>query len=218
MTFTRLFPAALLLAAFSVHAAPDTAASTKLPPLIAAAAVNSQNFPQTGRAVFLLDVDEQGKVTRVRLQHVDRTVAKQAAALALTKKIQPIQECSNGTAPDYRPSCRNVAGTAVQEAFFVVGAQQKRDLDISGISKVPLPPPPYPPVSIEENEQGMVRVRFVVGSDGKTYAAHVTRSSGYPRLDRAAVRAIERQPQFEPARLQGKPVWIEMERGFNYAF
>ncbi|MCG6503654.1 energy transducer TonB [Kingella pumchi] len=218
MTFSRIFPAALLLAAFSVHAAPDTAASTKLPPLIAAAAVNSQNFPQTGRAVFLLDVDEQGKVTRVRLQHVDRTVAKQAAALALTKKIQPIQECSNGTAPDYRPSCRNVAGTAVQEAFFVVGAQQKRDLDISGISKVPLPPPPYPPVSIEENEQGMVRVRFVVGSDGKTYGARVTRSSGYHRLDRASVRAIERQPQFEPARLQGKPVWIEMERGFNYAF
>ena len=64
----------------------------------------------------------------------------------------------------------------------------------------------------------MVRVRFVVGSDGKTYGARVTRSSGYHRLDRASVRAIERQPQFEPARLQGKPVWIEMERGFNYAF
>ena len=49
------------------------------------------------------------------------------------------------------------------------------------------PKPAYPPMSRRLGEQGLVVVRALIGADGNAQKAEVQQSSGYERLDRAAV-------------------------------
>ncbi|MFP8777649.1 energy transducer TonB [Hydrogenophaga sp. RWCD_12] len=55
-----------------------------------------------------------------------------------------------------------------------------------------LPAPPYPPTSVRMNEQGSVLLAIKVESNGTASSADVVRSSGFPRLDDAAVKAALR--------------------------
>ena len=52
------------------------------------------------------------------------------------------------------------------------------------------PRPPYPPVSRRLNEQGRTTVRVLIGVDGRPQSAEVAKSSGYVRLDNAAVATV----------------------------
>ena len=54
------------------------------------------------------------------------------------------------------------------------------------------PLPAYPPLAAREGIAGHVDLNVHVGSDGRVAAAWVKRSSGSPRLDRAAVAAVMR--------------------------
>lgn len=67
------------------------------------------------------------------------------------------------------------------------------------------PRPSYPPVSRQLGEQGKVILRVLVGADGSPRHVELERSSGYPRLDRAARDAVERW-KFVPARRGDTPV------------
>jgi protein TonB len=49
----------------------------------------------------------------------------------------------------------------------------------------------YPPSSIYNGEEGTVRIKFSILKDGKITNIQVVESSGYPDLDRAAVRALQ---------------------------
>lgn len=55
-----------------------------------------------------------------------------------------------------------------------------------------LPPPPYPTMSHRLNEQGAVRLDIRVEANGTASNVRVVRSSGFPRLDDAAVKAALR--------------------------
>ncbi|SMF51340.1 energy transducer TonB [Pseudogulbenkiania subflava] len=61
------------------------------------------------------------------------------------------------------------------------------------------PKPRYPALSLELNETGTVRVRVQVSAEGRALDVSLAQSSGYPRLDRAALEAV-RQWRFVPAR------------------
>jgi len=73
------------------------------------------------------------------------------------------------------------------------------------------PPPTYPPVSVRLNEQGTVHLRAYIGTDGKASRVTVVRSSGFPRLDQAAVESVHRWG-FVPGTRNGnpEPMWVEM--------
>ncbi|GHD80826.1 energy transducer TonB [Vogesella fluminis] len=60
------------------------------------------------------------------------------------------------------------------------------------------PRPVYPPLSIELGEAGAVGLRVAVGADGRAQEVSIARSSGFPRLDRAALQAV-RNWRFRPA-------------------
>jgi protein TonB len=64
----------------------------------------------------------------------------------------------------------------------------------------------YPDASRRAEEQGVVRVSYTVGVDGKASACSVTQSSGFPRLDDATCKIIERRFRFNPATRDGQPV------------
>jgi protein TonB len=64
----------------------------------------------------------------------------------------------------------------------------------------------YPSASRRAEEEGVTRVRYVVGADGRVSSCEVIQSSGFPRLDAATCQIIERRFRFNPATRDGQPV------------
>lgn len=65
--------------------------------------------------------------------------------------------------------------------------------------------PVYPPEARGRGEQGRVRLLVSVNEDGDVMDARVTRSSGYPDLDAAAIATVM-QWEYEPAFHEGRAV------------
>ncbi|WP_158903128.1 energy transducer TonB [Burkholderia sp. L27(2015)] len=53
-----------------------------------------------------------------------------------------------------------------------------------------IPPPVYPALSRRNGDSGTVLVKIVIDTAGRIETANVARSSGFPRLDDAAVQAV----------------------------
>jgi protein TonB len=70
----------------------------------------------------------------------------------------------------------------------------------------PLTQPEYPPASRRAGEVGTVILEVLVLENGRVGDARVKQSSGYPRLDEAAVREVKRSWRLVPGTENGKPV------------
>ena len=66
-------------------------------------------------------------------------------------------------------------------------------------------PPVYPPRCLRMGIEGTVRVKVLVGEDGRPQEVTIGKSSGESALDEAAMAAV-RTWRFEPARRNGVPV------------
>jgi len=66
--------------------------------------------------------------------------------------------------------------------------------------------PQYPPTSKRLGEQGRVLVKVLILENGSAAEVRVVQSSGYPRLDTAAVEHVLRDWRFVPARLDGQAI------------
>ncbi|OYQ31996.1 hypothetical protein CHU93_03965 [Sandarakinorhabdus cyanobacteriorum] len=66
--------------------------------------------------------------------------------------------------------------------------------------------PPYPSASRALNEEGSVSLTVNIAADGRVSAVSLLRSSGFARLDKAALDFALRRWRFEPALDNGKPV------------
>jgi len=66
-------------------------------------------------------------------------------------------------------------------------------------------PPVYPPRCLRMGIEGTVRVRVLVGENGRVQEVTVGKSSGEAALDEAAMEAV-RYWRFEPAKRDGVPV------------
>ncbi len=66
--------------------------------------------------------------------------------------------------------------------------------------------PAYPPASRRAGEAGSVVVGVLVGTDGRVTDAEISRSSGYARLDEAAIRQARSSWRFRAATRDGVPV------------
>jgi protein TonB len=78
------------------------------------------------------------------------------------------------------------------------------------------PKPHYPSVSRERSESGISRLHVLVGLDGRVQDIEVNRSSGFSRLDRAAIAAVQKW-KFTPAR-QGEntvAAWVYVPVNWN---
>jgi periplasmic protein TonB len=73
------------------------------------------------------------------------------------------------------------------------------------------PKPPYPPISRRLNEQGKTVVRVMIGTDGLPQKSEVFKSSGFDRLDQAAVTTVMRW-RFVPGKRNGVPeaMWFNV--------
>lgn len=71
-------------------------------------------------------------------------------------------------------------------------------------------PPSYPVESRRKKEQGTVKLMLILGIDGRVETIAVTGSSGFDRLDDAALKAVRRW-RWAPTMRDGTPVKV---RGF----
>ena len=73
------------------------------------------------------------------------------------------------------------------------------------------PPPSYPRISRRNGEQGTVIVRVFISTHGTPDKVEVRTSSGFARLDQAALDAVQRW-RFVPGRRQGTPeaMWFNI--------
>ncbi len=78
------------------------------------------------------------------------------------------------------------------------------------------PKPRYPPISRRMREQGKVMLKVLVTPEGRAGAVEISRSSGFGRLDSAAVESV-RKWRFVPAKRAGRTVesWVLIPIVFN---
>jgi len=65
--------------------------------------------------------------------------------------------------------------------------------------------PEYPPASRRLGEQGFLIVQVLVDAGGRPTEVKVQQSSGFPRLDQAAVTGIKEHYRFVPGSIDGRP-------------
>lgn len=72
------------------------------------------------------------------------------------------------------------------------------------------PKPPYPALSRRLGEAGVVQLRALINPDGSVAQIQLLRSSGFERLDSAALNTVRDHWKFEPARQNGQAVaeWV----------
>lgn len=77
--------------------------------------------------------------------------------------------------------------------------------------------PDYPSASRRLGEEGSVTLLLLVKEDGKVGEAKVETSSGFPRLDEAAVKEALRRWKFQPGKEDGKPktMWHRVKVTFK---
>lgn len=95
----------------------------------------------------------------------------------------------------------------------VAPAPPKLELPSSDADYLNNPKPPYPPLSKRMNEQGKVVIRTLIGADGTAQEAMIHQSSGFDRLDQAAL-ATARKWRYVP----GKRAGVAEAMWFNVPF
>jgi len=121
--------------------------------------------------------------------------------------VAPPTPANNNTS-DKAPS--NAAATVASNA---VAATPKLELPSSDADYLNNPKPPYPPMSRRMGEQGKVVIRTLIGADGVAQEASIQQSSGFDRLDQAAL-ATARKWRYVP----GKRAGVAEAMWFNVPF
>ena len=70
----------------------------------------------------------------------------------------------------------------------------------------PLTQPPYPSAAIRFGEEGNLEIEVLVARNGRVADARIARSSGYPRLDQAALEEARRGWRLKPGTVDGEPI------------
>ncbi len=92
-------------------------------------------------------------------------------------------------------------------------APPKLELPSSDADYLNNPRPPYPPLSKRMGEQGKVVIRTLIGADGIAQEATIQQSSGFDRLDQAALTTA-RKWRYVP----GKRAGVAEAMWFNVPF
>ena len=95
----------------------------------------------------------------------------------------------------------------------VAPSAPKLELPSSDADYLNNPKPPYPPLSKRMGEQGKVVIRTLIGADGLAHEASIHQSSGFDRLDQAAL-ATARKWRYVP----GKRTGVAEAMWFNVPF
>lgn len=159
-----------------------------------------------------------------RPQQTQKTTVTKARAVALlptqpaADREAPAKEASNNvagqtTAPP-APASTNPAGNEPARsalAQLTTSAQADVELPLSDADYLHNPRPLYPSTSQRFNEQGRTTVRVLIGTNGLAERAEIAKSSGYKRLDDAAIGTVMRW-RYVPGKRGGvaESMWFDV--------
>lgn len=119
------------------------------------------------------------------------TVRPQAQPLAIADRTPSPNAPTGSLAPALVPTPAPVAETpAAPSAPPAPPAPPAVQLPSSNADYLQNPKPAYPPLSKRLGEQGKVVVRVLIGADGVPQKAELRQSSGFERLDQAALATV----------------------------
>ena len=95
-------------------------------------------------------------------------------------------------------------------------APSKIELPSSDAEYLQNPKPPYPPISKRLGEQGTVLLQILIGIDGKAQKGEIKKSSGFMRLDQAALNTVMTW-RYVPGKRAGVPeaMWFTVPIAFT---
>ena len=150
-----------------------------------------------------------------------------------------VKKAKRKPAPPKRTAAKKIKAKPAQTAMAPVKAKELREKPQESTSKMPgegtsigggarFPmmtrvrfmrrptPANYPRLSRQREEEGLVVIRALVGMDGHPSRIQVWKSSGYPRLDQAALTAVKGW-RFMPAKRGGQPTpaWVQIPLAFR---
>lgn len=119
-----------------------------------------------------------------------------------TAPVEPALPTQPGLTQASRPSATQAVSPAPPPPSL--------ELPSSQASYLQNPAPIYPALSKRLGEQGKVLVRVLIGADGLPVQAQLKTSSGFDRLDRAALEYVMRC-RYVPGKIGGVPqaMWHE---------
>ena len=137
--------------------------------------------------------------------------------------VPPRESRSPGPTTSPRPTQRQIgsprSSTADNAAAAVVPASIGSTSDVVVVSQLdydgPPPRPVYPQHALRARQQGLVRIRVLIGKDGSVLRADVSQSSGFELLDAAAVDAALRT-KFRPYSRNGIAISASADLPFNF--
>lgn len=117
--------------------------------------------------------------------------------------------------PPVNSGAISTAGVATSPSTGTATAASKVELPSTDAEYLNNPKPPYPRLSKQLGEQGKVVVRTLIGVDGTAQKAEIKQSSGFDRLDRAALATALRW-RYVPGKRAGVPeaMWFNVPFSF----
>jgi TonB family C-terminal domain len=146
----------------------------------------------------------------------------------VAKSPMPVRTVTPQPVAVANPAPSPTAPVSVTEQAPVLSAQQVAsavpppaptsphvELPSSNADYLQNPKPPYPALSKRLGEQGKVVVRVLIGTDGTAQQAEIRQSSGYERLDQAALGTVLRW-HYVPGKRAGVPeaMWFNVPINF----
>ena len=113
-------------------------------------------------------------------------------AVAAAPKAMPAPSGANTVASTSTSASANVGAAATAPLAPAPPAPPKMELPSSDADYLQNARPAYPAMSKRLGEQGKVLVRVLIGVDGTARQAEVQKSSGFDRLDQAALATVQR--------------------------
>ena len=148
-------------------------------------------------------------------KRVERTPPPVPRPLAIPDP-QPAPQAPTGVVEPQPPAPPVAAAVAPAEAPPAPpAAPAPVQLPSSSADYLQNPKPAYPPISKRLGEQGKVIVRVLIGPDGTAQQAEIRQSSGYERLDQAALSTVLKW-RYVPGKRGGMPeaMWFNVPINF----
>jgi protein TonB len=147
---------------------------------------------------------QMSKQVSADARHAEATVDISAAATA------------TGFSPDAAALPPALPGGVAQQPTQTTAAPAKALPPSFDADYLDNPAPSYPSLSRRAGEAGSVLLQVHVSAEGRAQEVSVSRSSGFPRLDAAALQAVRRW-RFVPAQQAGRAVdgWVLVPINFS---
>jgi len=164
------------------------------------------------------------KIRAIKNKAHKKKVIASAILTTSVKKLSPYEVIKKRFAIGPKVKMRTIIAKLPKELFIKHGNEKadrgsidkNRDMETLSARTVGLHKPEYPRYSRVHGEEGSVLISVRISANGKVEKIKLVHSSGYGRLDHAAVIALN-DVNFIPARLHGRTVSSNKEIAFTFS-